>query len=228
MNISKLKLPGKAKYKILTILVFVIVVILPLFLPYFWILPTQKNCDITIHITGNILHTDIFVPVQTSVFDWHQFMELSEIGKQTSGNYQYLALGWGDRQVYLESPTFADLQLPTALKALFIPTPSVLRVQVYQTLPVVQDLKPLNISENNYLKLVDFLQNSFRLDSAGKPIRIGYGYGIRDSFYEAKDVYSLLRHCNTWVAEALRAACVQTPRQPSLPLLILKKARSSC
>ncbi|WP_434475060.1 DUF2459 domain-containing protein [Limnospira platensis] len=76
--------------------------------------------------------------------------------------------------------------------------------------------------------MVEFLQNSFKLDSAGNPIRIGYGYGIRDSFYEAQGVYSILRHCNTWIAEALRTARVQTPRHPSLPILLLPKARSNC
>lgn len=228
MKIIKLKLTNLYRYVFMAFGAGLIWLMVASVMPYSWGITQQKDCDIAIYITGNLFHTDIWVPVKTSVFDWNQFIKLSEIGQKSSGSYRYLALGWGDRNVYLQSPTLGDLQPGIALKALFLPTSSVMRVQGYDTLPSWNQLKPINISKDNYLNLVAFLQNSFSLNSQGKPINISYGYGNRDSFYKAQGQYSIIRHCNTWTAEALRSVEVQTPRQPTLPILILWKAKSSC
>ncbi|MEB3885294.1 TIGR02117 family protein [Lyngbya sp. CCY1209] len=197
-------------------------------LPRPWRSADQNDCAIAIYLSANPFHTDIFVPVKTSVFDWNQFLNLAEIGRNPDADYRYLALGWGDRQVYLQAPTLADLKPTVALRALLSPTASVMRVQGYETLPDRAESNCIKISRKNYLQLVKILKNSFATDAGGEPIKIRPGYGVRDSFYEAEDRYSIARNCNTWTAEALRSAQVRTPMWPTLPASILWQARSSC
>jgi len=120
------------------------------------------------------------------------------------------------------------LKPTVALRALLSPTPSVMRVQGYETLPDRAQSNCIKISRKNYLQLVNTLQKSFATDVGGEPVKIRPGYGVRDSFYEAEGRYSIARHCNIWTAEALRSAQVRTPSWPSFPASILWQARSSC
>ncbi|MGC9526096.1 MAG: TIGR02117 family protein [Limnospira sp.] len=224
----KSKLLWILRYGGISFLSLCVAVWLGALLPRPWRLADQNDCAIAIYLSANAFHTDIFVPVKTSVFDWGQFLNLAKIGRNPDADYRYLALGWGDRQVYLQAPTLADLNLTVALRALLTPTPSVMRVGGYETPPDRAKLNCIKISRKNYLNLANTLKNSFATDAAGEPIKIGSGYGIRDSFYEAEGRYSIARHCNTWTAEVLRSAQVRTPSWPTLPASILWRARSSC
>ena len=84
------------------------------------------------------------------------------------------------------------------------------------------------MSGENYLRMVIFIQNTFQLDGGGNKIKISYGYNKNDSFYEAKDSYSILRTCNDWTAEALRKAEVNTPVWSTLSSSIMFHLNSGC
>ncbi len=80
----------------------------------------------------------------------------------------------------------------------------------------------------NYLRLVNFIKNSFQLDAAGNKIKISCGYDNSDSFYEAKGSYSLLRSCNDGTAEALQKADVNTPLRSTVSSAIMFHLNSGC
>src|SRR5688572_14938065 len=74
--------------------------------------------DVSIYIMTNGVHADIVVPVKSEAMDWSSQVKFSN----TTGNdssMQWLALGWGDRGFYLETPTWADLKAKVALSAAF-------------------------------------------------------------------------------------------------------------
>ncbi len=65
-----------------------------------------------VYILYDSMHTDILLNLATSRVDWNRFC--SEVVKGRKEGY--LAFGWGDKETYLNTPTWDDLKLSTALK----------------------------------------------------------------------------------------------------------------
>ncbi|MEG4056712.1 MULTISPECIES: TIGR02117 family protein [unclassified Microcoleus] len=189
---------------------------------------SQADCTISLYISDQAIHTEIIVPVKNEYFDWNQFLPLTEIGRDATSDYKYLSFGWGDRAFMLETSTSAIINPVTVFKALFLPTPSTVHVQGYRVPPQNIETKCVKISGANYLKIINFIKDTFLLDAAGKKIKISYGYDNSDSFYEAKDSYSILRTCNDWTAEALQKADVNTPLWSTLSGAIMFHVNSGC
>jgi uncharacterized protein (TIGR02117 family) len=189
---------------------------------------SQADSTISLYISDQGIHTEVIVPVKNEYFDWNQYLQLTEIGRDATSDYKYLSIGWGDRAFMLETPTSAIINPVTAFKALFLLTPSTVQVESYRVVPRNLKTKCVKISGKNYLKMVNFIKNSFQLDAAGNKIKISYGYDNSDSFYEAKGSYSILRTCNDWTAEALQKADVNTPLWSTLSSAIMFHLNSGC
>ncbi|MEG4517524.1 MULTISPECIES: TIGR02117 family protein [unclassified Microcoleus] len=189
---------------------------------------SQADCTISLYISNQGIHTEIIVPVKNEYFDWNQFLPLTEIGRDATSDYKYLSFGWGDRAFMLETSTSGSINPVTAFKALFIATPSTVHVQSYRIVPPDIETKCVRISGKNYWRIVNFIKNSFQLDAVGKKMKISYGYGNSDSFYEAKGSYYVLRTCNDWTAEALQKAEVNTPLWSTLSSAIMFHLNSAC
>jgi uncharacterized protein (TIGR02117 family) len=189
---------------------------------------SQADCTISLYISDQGIHTEIIVPVKNEYFDWNQYLPLTEIRRDATSDYKYLSFGWGDRAFMLETSTSAIINPVTTFKALFLATPSTVHVQSYRVFPQRIETQCVKISSENYLKMVNFIKNSFQLDAAGKKMKISYGYGNTDSFYEAKGSYSILRTCNDWTAEALQKADVNTPLWSTLSSAIMFHLNSGC
>lgn len=118
--------------------------------------------------------------------------------------YDYIDVGWGDRDFY-QHPGF-DIDL--AMRALFIKTKSTLRVGGINE-PVSEDINStdyaerLVLSEDKYDSLCRFIQSTYDLENKQPQIlSVHAGGGIK--FYAARGYYSCFNTCNTWVAKALR------------------------
>ena len=81
----------------------------------------------------------------------------------------------------------------------------------------------VTISQEQYRKLVQFIDDSFVRDSTGAPIQVaGYAYSTNDAFFEAQGRYHLLNTCNSWAGRALNSAGVRVPwfsPMPKTPML---------
>ncbi|MGB3263847.1 MAG: TIGR02117 family protein [Microcoleus sp.] len=212
----------------IVILSFTAVLTIGYLTPRKWGNYSQADCTISLYISNEGIHTEIIVPVKNQYFDWNQFLPLTEIGRDTTSDFKYLSFGWGDRAFMLENPSSGSINLVTGLKALILPTPSTVQVQGYRGLPENTETKCVAISGSNYLKMVDYLKNTFQLDAKGNKIKIGYGYGNSSSFYEARDSYYILKTCNDWTAEGLQKAEVNTPLWSTLPSSIMFHLNSGC
>ncbi|MCC3528505.1 MAG: TIGR02117 family protein [Microcoleus sp. PH2017_22_RUC_O_B] len=196
--------------------------------PRKWEQSSQKTCTVSVQVSNQGIHTEIIVPVKNQYFNWNQYLPLTQIGRDANYDYKYLSFGWGDRAFMLESPTSATINPVIAFNALFLPTPSTLHVQGYRLVPQNKETKCVKISGENYLRLVNFIKNTFQLDAGGNKMKISYGYHNNDSFYEAKGSYSILRNCNDWTAEALREAEINTPLWSTLSSSIMFHLNSGC
>ena len=162
--------------------------------------------DVSIYILTNGVHTDIVLPLKNEHFDWSKQVNPADT-KSKDTSFNYVAMGWGDKGFYLETPTWADLKVSTALKATTGISTSAMHVTFYKYMKENASCKKIQISSENYNKLIAYLNKSFQTQS-GKFLKIETDavYGKNDVFYEAKGSYSLFYTCNSWANQALKAA----------------------
>lgn len=153
---------------------------------------------IVVYLSTNGVHTDFVVPVTTEVLDWHTRIAVP------SKAIRWLAFGWGDRGFYIDTPTWSDLSVSTALTALSGIGESAMHVSAYTQIVEDEDVVPLTLTPKEYQALVQYIDASFE-KSENKYQRIEVeGYGAYDAFYQARGSYSLFYTCNTWVNQGLK------------------------
>ncbi|WP_313385013.1 TIGR02117 family protein [Chishuiella sp.] len=164
-----------------------------------------------IYIVTNGMHTDIIVPVKTDIMDWSKIIPYSDT--KSKKHYNNIAFGWGDKGFYLNTPEWSDLKLSTAINAAFGIGSTAMHVTFYNDIYLGENCKQIKISKEDYKQLVNYIKNSFDLDSNNKVryIKTDALYGENDSFYEAKGTYSIFYTCNTWTANALKHANQKAP-----------------
>ncbi|MBW1618174.1 MULTISPECIES: TIGR02117 family protein [Empedobacter] len=195
---------------VLLIVVYLLAVVL---LP---MIPVNKekqklNDQITAYILTNGVHTDIVVPVKSEAIDWSTFVLFSDT--KSKKEYKYIAFGWGDKGFYLDTPEWKDLKFSTAFNAAFWLGDSAMHTTFYDNMTESEDCKRVDLSVEEYQKLIVYIKQSFNLDQNNKVelIKTDAVYGDSDSFYEAKRSYSLFFTCNTWAANALKEANKEAP-----------------
>ena len=100
----------------------------------------------TIWLLSNGAHTDIVMPVKNDFCDWQTIV--SQQDTRGKGESRYIALGWGCRKFYLETPTWADLKFTTAFRRL--------QVKVVPLCTLLSMIKSL-LTNKRYLSLLVLL-----------------------------------------------------------------------
>lgn len=168
--------------------------------------PDPSEKPIAVFIKTNGVHTDIVVPVHNAIKDWRSQIKFEHtISKDTT--FQLIGFGWGDKGFYLNTPQWSDLKLSTACNAAFYLGTSAMHATFFKEVDENKNCIKINISSENYKKLVAYIEDSFQHDAAGNPILINAPtYGDHDSFYEANGKYSLFYTCNSWANQALKSS----------------------
>lgn len=176
---------------------------------------TAKAQEVPIFIKTNGVHTDLVLPVRNEQMDWSQEIKYSNT-RILDTNMRYIAMGWGDKGFYLETPNWPDLKFSVAYKAAFGLGNTAIHATYYKRMNENKGCKRILISALQYARLVEYITNSFEKDSAGHLIYIktGANYGNTDAFYEANGSYSLFQTCNSWANSGLKycgqKACLWT------------------
>ncbi|MBF0597836.1 TIGR02117 family protein [Faecalibacter rhinopitheci] len=173
---------------------------------------TSSNEDsIVIYILTNGMHTDIVMPVESEVINWSEIIPFRDT--KAKQPMKYIAMGWGDKGFYLDTPEWKDLKFSTAFNAAFWLGDSAMHTTFYNQINESEECRKISISKEEYESLVNYLKNSFDYDANGKVqlIPTDMVYGNNDAFYEAKGNYSFLFTCNTWAADALKEAKQTAP-----------------
>lgn len=167
---------------------------------------SENNKEYTIYIKSNGVHTDLVLPIKTDLKDWSEKIKFENI-KSKDSTHHYLAFGWGDKGFYLDTPEWSDLKFSTAFKAAFNLGTSAMHTTFYKQIQETENCIKIEISKEQYQKLITFIEASFQYDTNGNPIFIeATTYGKNDSFYEAHRTYNLFYTCNTWANQALKKA----------------------
>jgi uncharacterized protein (TIGR02117 family) len=180
---------------------------------------------VEIQLVSNGIHVDFLVPLRSAEKDWSAFLDRRDF-PGAGADWKHVLFGWGNRAFYLETPTRADLRLSTAAKALFLPSASVVHVQLLEGL-FAEDAscRTLRLGAAAYAELCQHIESSFQRDAQGSVLRVaGRGYGSTDNFYEAAGSYHAFNTCNLWTNRGLKRAGVTTPLWSPFPRAILRQA----
>ena len=172
---------------------------------------------VEVFVISNAVHADLVMPIRHETIDWRErFPAECFVGNTDVATH--VAIGWGDKGFFLETPTWADLKFSTAAHALLWPSESCMHVVLTGKQYMGEDARSIVMSTDEYQRLVDFIQESFRVDDSGANIQIeGYSYAKNDAFFEAFGSYSCVNTCNTWVGRAMQSAGIRTPWLTHLP-----------
>ncbi|MEO8254482.1 MAG: TIGR02117 family protein, partial [Flavobacterium sp.] len=202
----------KNAFKILLKLVLVLLglVLLYVIIAYLLSLVTIKKeattkPEVEIFILTNGVHTDIVMPTKNDQIDWSQQIQYKNT-KAADSTYKFIAMGWGDKGFYLETPEWSDLKASVALKAATGLSTTAIHATYYQKMKLAKDCKSMLISKEQYSRLIAYINKSFQKDSSGNFILIktDANYGKTDAFYEANGSYSLFKTCNSWANTGLK------------------------
>ena len=171
----------------------------------------EARDGVRIFVRTNGVHTWIMVPKVTPDMDWRPLVPGADLKDPRWGNANYVAIGYGNREVYLNTPTWADLSTKDALSAAFGSGPSLIHADHDHNPQPSPDQRPLTLRHAEYGRLVAYIRGGFRYDARGRTIPVrGRGYGPSDAFYEAVGPYNAVLTCNEWTGRALRHAGVRT------------------
>lgn len=172
---------------------------------------TEPEQGVTIFVRTNGVHTWIVVPKTTPIIDWRPYVPGEHLADPRYGNADHVAFGYGNREFYLNTPTWADLSPRTAALALFGSGPSLLHVEHDHQPRPSEDTRPLTITPDQYRRLAAYIRARFQLDENGRTMPVpDRGYNRWDAFYEANGGYSFVMTCNEWTGRALRHAGIRT------------------
>ena len=157
---------------------------------------------ITIYVATNGVHTGLVLPARGGGVDWSPIVRPQDIADPRYAG-RWLWFGWGERRFYLNTPTWRDLTLGTAVHALAGSNRTLMHVD--HLLEPWGDARPIRLTHEQYSRLTAAIRASF--DPAHRrPIR---GYDVADVFYAARGSYDAVRTCNWWTGHMLAEAGVR-------------------
>jgi uncharacterized protein (TIGR02117 family) len=165
--------------------------------------PEASEADegVIVYACDNGVHTDLVVPVIAGHTDWRATFTLGDFAGAV-GLLDHIGIGWGSRDFYINTPTWADLDIATAIKSVLWDE-TVLHVEYRPRPSAAENCRQWRMDAAAYGRVTGFVQDSLRL-SQGRPVQAAAGYGARDTFYVANGEYTIIETCNQWTARALR------------------------
>jgi uncharacterized protein (TIGR02117 family) len=180
----------------------------------------KQNSKIEAYITSNGVHTDFIFPTRTSQVDWTTIFPLQDFLKANLDT-DFIAIGWGDREFYLNTPEWKDITFNRAISAVSGFDRSAIHIE-YLSHRDLQSLMnyhvyQLHLNENQYARLKNYVLDAtiFKTSTTKKNSAQNipnYHYDQNDAFFDAKGQYSLFQTCNTWIGKGLRQAGVKVSR----------------
>ncbi len=158
---------------------------------------------VTIWIEDNGVHTGIVMPKYAAGIDWRRDFPALDLPDARYAGYDHVAVGWGERNFYLGTPTWSDVRIGTVLHAAFGSTDTLLHVEHVPRPAAGSHVRAVTLTASQYQRLAARIRGS---RSAGPTIA---GYQRYDVFYPATGRYDALHTCNAWTSDTLASAGVR-------------------
>ena len=158
---------------------------------------------VVLFVETNGVHTGLTLPVFAAGVNWMDDFPITDADPALPATH--VLIGWGAHDFYLNTPTWAELKLSTALEAGLGLDTTLLHV-VHLANPTEQPWRrPLRLTPDQYRALAAGIRAARVAGDA--PIA---GYTEDDVFYPAHGHYSVAVTCNEWIGARLREAGVRT------------------
>lgn len=167
-----------------------------------WVEPED---GIEIMVETNGVHTALVLPLVNEHKDWRADFPASDLAEPLQP-YTHISISWGEKEVFLNTETWADLKPSVAIGAIYGGEP-LLHIAHYVRPRPSENHRPLIITEKEYQQLVAAIEPYV----LAPELRETYpGYSWYDVFYDASGNYSARRTCNQWTSDMLAKAGVTT------------------
>ena len=143
---------------------------------------TEPDSGIEIMIETNGVHTAIVMPLVTPQKDWRADFPAGDVD-DSQRPYTHVSVSWGEREVFLNTPTWADITLSTAIGAI--------------------------ISGDSLLHVARLVAAVERQIVPSDKRTMYHGYFGNDVFYDAPGTYHLGNTCNQWTSDTLATAGIR-------------------
>ncbi|WP_234027117.1 DUF2459 domain-containing protein [Erythrobacter sp. KY5] len=162
--------------------------------------PTTER-TIAILVGTNGIHTEIAMPIITPEQDWRGIFPASDI-IASSRDYTHVAVSWGERRFFLETPTWFDVNPVTVVRAMF-GGEGVLHVAHYVRPAPSSDYRVMHLRPAEYRALAAAISAQI---APAETREVLPGYDTHDVFYTARGTYHLGNTCNQWTSDQLATA----------------------
>lgn len=155
-----------------------------------------------IYACDNGVHTDLVLPAVSGGVDWREVFQPQDF--RAPIGLSHISIGWGSKDFYVNTPTWADLRPMRAIKALLWDE-AVLHVE-YRSQPMPGETCGVwVVGSEDYRRITAFVLSSLGGGPSVGPTSVAAGYGPRDAFFRADGQYTIIDTCNQWTGRALRA-----------------------
>ena len=178
-----------------------------------WVQPAE---GVHIFVEDNGIHTGIVMPVSAAGVDWRGTFPASDLADPRYAGFDHVAVGWGDRAFYVETPSWSDVSPIVVLRAAVGSSRTVLHVEHVPAPSVGKAVREIILTPDQYRRLAAFTRGT--LGSGGA---VAAGYGPDDVFYDARGTYSAITTCNEWTGRALRHAGVRVGAWTPFPVTVM-------
>ena len=135
-----------------------------------------RSGPVEIFVRSNGVHVDLVLPVRNERFDWGPVAPASDAADPRAAAAPWVAIGWGDREVYRKVPTWGDLTPGLALRAGLGLDGTALHAARLFAPAEGPDCVRLALTESPYDALVAFLLESGVRAADGRGARMRSGH----------------------------------------------------
>lgn len=165
--------------------------------------PSEPRDGIAIMVESNGTHTGIVMPVVSSAKDWRTVFPTAALARADGQIPTHIGVGWGEREVFLDVPTWSDLSPLTAARIAAVGGEPVIRVSHYVRPVPRDDYRPVTIDRENYARMAAAIEASLQPTPPDGVRAILRGNNPADAYYAARGHYTLGYTCNNWVGDML-------------------------
>lgn len=183
----------------------------------------EPGIDILVETNG--IHTGIVMPIVSAEKDWRTTFPSAARPRPDGRMPTHIAIGWGEKEVFLNTPTWAELKASTAARIVFRGGDGLMRVGHYVRPAPGENHRPLRLRPAEYRKLAKAVEAALPQLPEGA-VRTTYpSFEIGAANYDARGRYTIGNTCNQWVGDTLAQAGVKMGRWTPLAGGVMKWIR---
>ncbi|WP_337190940.1 DUF2459 domain-containing protein [Qipengyuania algicida] len=170
----------------------------------------EPETGITILVADNGLHTELVLPIVTPEEDWRQTFPALYLPRDDGQYPTHVAIGWGEKDVFLHTPTWSDLKPATVWHIAIHGGSAIIRLTPFVRPAPDRWYRPLRLRPDEYRRLVRSILGSLPPLPLGSPRQSYRGFDPSAFNYDALGRYTFANSCNQWTSNQLAAAGVRT------------------